>query len=303
MDWGDLRYVLAVARAGSALRAAQQLGVNQTTVLRRLEALEATFGVPLFERRRTGQKLTPVGERVLRSAEAIEQNMQDLMSAVDAHRRSLSGSIRLTTSESLAARLIAPCLRSFRELHPDVTVELLVTDERVDLARGQADVALRASSSPQGAGVVARRLPDSHWTVYCSRAYAAEHGVPKNRDEIPNFDVVGMEGRMAQLEGSRWLAEAAAGAPIRCRSNSLTNLVSNLKGGLGLGALPTIVGDAEPDLVRCFPPPPELSSEMWLIVREEVRGHPHVRAFADHVATYIREIVNAADAAHARGRD
>src|SRR5690606_40164036 len=119
------------------------------------------------------------------------------------------------------------------------------------------------------------------------------------REDIHRFDIVGMEGRMAQLEGWRWLAAAAGGGPIRCRSNSLTNLVSNLKGGLGLGALPTIVGDAEPELMRCLAPPPELCSQMWLIVREEVRAHAHVRALADHLARYIRDIVNAADTAAA----
>lgn len=295
VDWSDLRYVLAVARAGSALRAAQHLGVNQTTVLRRLEALETTLGLPLFERRRSGHKLTPAGEQVAAVAEKFEFEIQGLHSALGAQRRALSGAVRLTTSESLAARLIAPFLRSFRERHPDIAVELVVTDERLDLARGDADIAVRASSRPQGAGIVARRLPDAHWTIYCSRAYAAEKGMPKCREEIPNFDIVGMEGRMAQLEGWRWLAAAAAGAPIRCRCNSLTNLVSNLKGGLGLGALPTIVGDAEPDLVRCLPPPRELSSEMWLVVREEVRSHAHIRAFADHLAAYIRDIVSEAD--------
>lgn len=299
MEWGDLRYVLAVARHGSALRAAERLGVNQTTVLRRLDALEATLGVPLFERRRSGQTLTPAGRLVLQAAERMEREAQDLESALNARRRTLSGAVRLTTSESLAARLISPCLRSFQQLHPDVVVELLVADERLDVARGEADVALRAGSSPQGGGIVARRLPDAHWTIYCARAYAAERGMPSRREEIHEYDIVGMEGPMAKLEGWRWLAAAAAGAPVRCRSNSLTNLVSNLKAGLGLGALPTIVGDAEPDLVRCLPPPPELTSQMWLIVREEVKAHPHVRALADHVAGYIREIVRTADRAKA----
>jgi len=295
VDWGDLRFVLAVARTGSALRAAQHLGVNQTTVLRRVEALEATLGLPLFERRRSGHKLTPQGELVVAVAERFEREAQDLLNVLGAQRRTLSGSVRLTTSESLAARLIAPCLRSFRERHPDVTVELIVADERLDIARGEADIALRASSRPEGAGIVARRLPDAHWTIYCSASYAAERGMPAGREDIPKFDIVGMEGRMAQLEGWRWLAASADGAPVRCRSNSLTNLVSNLKAGLGLGALPTIVGDAEPDLVRCFPPPSELSSEMWLIVREEVRSHAHVHALADHLASYVRDIASPAD--------
>jgi DNA-binding transcriptional LysR family regulator len=291
VEWDDLRFVLAVARTGSAVRAAKQLGVHQTTVLRRLDALEAALGAPLFERQRSGQTLTHAGQLAVGAAERMEQEAQGLASALAAQQRSLTGSVRMTTSESLAGRLVTPCLREFHRLHPGVSIELIVSDERLDIARGDADVALRANSRPEGGGIVARRLPDAEWTVYCSRSYAAERGAPADRASIPGHDIVGMEGRMAQLPGSIWLAESAPGAPIRCRSNSLTNLVLNLKAGLGLGALPTLVGDAEPDLMRCFAPPPELHSEMWLIAREEVRAHPHVRAFTDFLACYIRDTV------------
>lgn len=294
MDWGNLRYVLAVARAGSALRAAQDLGVNQTTVLRRLSALEAAVGAPVFERRRSGHKLTPVGERVLEAAERMEFEAQSLLSVLAAQRRTLAGSVRLTTSESLAAALIAPCLRAFQLLHPEVTVELLVTDERLDVARGNADVALRASSAPLGAGIVARRMPDVRWTVYCGRSYAAERTPPRTAEEIAGHPVVGMEGRLAQLEGWQWLAARTSAASVRCRSNSLTNLVFNLKGGLGLGILPTIIGDADQELMRCIPPP-ELRSQMWLIVREEIKAHAHVRAFTEYLAKYVRDAVRASE--------
>jgi DNA-binding transcriptional LysR family regulator len=148
---------------------------------------------------------------------------------------------------------------------------------------------LRAGSRPEGAGIAARRLPDAEWTIYCSHSYAAERGAPGSREEIPGHDIVGMEGRMAQLGGWLWLAASAPATPIRYRSNSLVNLVSNLKGGLGLGALPTLIGDKEAELQRCFAPPPELAAELWLIVREEIKGHPHVRAFADYLACNIRE--------------
>ncbi len=296
VEWGDLRFVLAVARAGSALRAAQTLGVNQTTVLRRLDALESSLGAPVFERRRSGHMLTPIGKLVFEAAERIECEADGLVSAIAAQRRTLSGSVRLTTSESLAARLIAPCLRTFQHLHPDVTVELLVTDERLDVARGQADVAVRAGSRPHGGGIVARRLPDAHWTLYCGHTYAAERGFPKCREEISRHAVVGMEGRLSSLDAWQWLAAAAAEGSTRCRSNSLTNLVSNLKGGLGLGMLPTMIGDAEPELMRCFPPPPGLAAEMWLLVREDVKTHAHVRAFADFLAAYIKDTLRASEA-------
>jgi DNA-binding transcriptional LysR family regulator len=171
-------------------------------------------------------------------------------------------------------------------------VELLIADERLDIARGEADVALRAGSAPEGGGIVARRLPDAHWTVYCSRGYAAENGAPQDRSAVRGHAIVGLDGQMGRLPAWLWLKESAPDAVIRFRSNSLVNLVSNLKAGLGLGVLPTMIGDAEPELMRCFPPPPQLLSEMWLIVREEIKAQPHVRALTDFLASYIRGIMS-----------
>jgi len=293
VEWDDLRYVLAVARTGSALRAAKLLNVNQTTVLRRLDAFEETLGIPLFERQKSGQTLTLAGKTVVAAAERMEQEALGIESALAAQQRSLSGSVRVTTSETIAARIVAPSLREFQKLHPGVSVEVIISDERLDIARGDADVALRANSRPEGAGIVARRMPDAEWTVYCSRGYAAERGAPANRDEIPGHDIVGMEGRMATLPGWQWLAASAPQTQIRCRCNSLTNLVVNLKAGLGVGALPTLIGDMEPELQRCFAPPQELNAEMWLIVREEVKTHPHVRAYTDFLACYVRDTASA----------
>jgi DNA-binding transcriptional LysR family regulator len=288
MNWDDLRYVLAIARAGSALRAAEQLGVNQTTVLRRLDAIEAALGIPLMERRRSGQTLTAAGLRAAEAAERVEREVQHLQDALSADQRAISGRVRLTTSESLANRLVAPSLLAFRAQHPHVLIELITSDQRLDVARGEADVALRAGSSPEGAGIVARRMPDNYWTVYASRGYAAERGLPASRAEIAGHDIVGLEGQLARLEGWRWLAQSAPGDAVKVRSNSLVTLIHNLKAGLGLGALPILFGDAEPDLVRCFDPPEDLRAELWLIVRESLKDQPHVRAVTDFLAAHIR---------------
>lgn len=291
MHWDDLRYVLAVARTGSALRAGEQLGVNQTTVLRRLDAIEATAGGPLFERRRSGQMLTATGQLAAEAAERMEQEVRALLDALSAQQRALTGSVRLTTSEGLAGRLVTPCMRAFRARHPGVSIELIISDQRLDLARGEADVALRANSRPEGAGIVARRMPDVDWTIYCSRAYASEHGMPESREAIRGHDIVGWEGPMARLAGWQWLVASAPDAVIRFRSNSFVNLVANLRAGLGVGALPTIIADVEPELVRCFPPPPELRAEVWLVVREAVKDHPHIRALTDFLADHLRKTI------------
>lgn len=289
VDWNDLKYVLAIARTGSASRAAEQLGVNQTTVLRRIDALEAQLGAALFERRRTGQTPTAAGQRAFEAAARIDDEIGALVSDLAAQRRTLEGSVRLTTSESMAYRLVTPCLRAFHELHPGVSVELIAHDEPLDVARGEADVALRAGFPPEGAGIVARRLPDTGWTVFCSQAYAAERGMPRSSEDIADHPVVGFEGRMNALPGWRWLTAAAPGAQVRVRGNSMISMIFNLKAGLGVGPLPCIIGDGEPELVRCFPLPKEIRSEMWLIVRESLRNEPHVRAFADFLADYIRK--------------
>jgi DNA-binding transcriptional LysR family regulator len=228
------------------------------------------------------------------TAERIERETRGLENALAARRRTLTGTVRLTTSDGLAMRFIAPCMRDFQALYPGVLVELVATDERLDIAAGEADVALRAGSRPEGGGVVARRLPDVDWTIYCSRAYAAERGAPSCSASLRTHEVVGFEGRLTGLLAWRWLAQAVPDAIFRFRSNSFVSMVSNLKAGLGIGPLPTIIGDAEPELVRCFPPPAELRDELWLIVREDLKNQPHVRALSDFLAGHVRETFAAA---------
>lgn len=288
MDWGDLRFVLEVGRSGSALSAAKVLGVNQTTVIRRVGQIECDLGVRLFERQRSGYRPTEAGLKVMEAAVAVEREVQALAHGLEAEQRAMTGIVRLTTSETLANRLMPPALAQFQARHAGVTVELITDDRRLDLARGEADIALRAGSRPEGAGIVARRMPDAAWRLYCSRNYAAKHGVPTRREELSRHAIIRLEGHMGNLPPSIWLAEATADAVVRFRSNSLTNLVSNLRAGLGIAMLPILVGDGEPDLVPCLPPLPELDSELWLIVREDLRAAPHVRAFADFLAEFVR---------------
>jgi molybdate transport repressor ModE-like protein len=289
MEWDDLRFVLAVARTGSASRAARELGVDQTTVLRTVDLLETTLGTSLFERRKSGQTPTPAGKLVADAAERMEKEVRTLENALATKRRIVNGAVRLTTSDGLAARFVTPSMRAFQALYPGVSVELIATDERLDLAAGEADVALRGSSRPEGAGIVAQRMPDILWTIYSSPTYRAERGIPSCREALREHEIVGFEGRLTGLPGWRWLAEAVPDAVVRFRSSSFVSMVSNLKAGLGVGPLPTIIGDDEPGLVRCFPPPAELRDELWLIVREELKSEPHVRALTDFLASYIRD--------------
>jgi DNA-binding transcriptional LysR family regulator len=289
-NWDNFRFVLAVARMGSALRAARALGVDQTTVVRRISQMEDSFGGILFERRQSGLQITPLGERIATAAARVESEIMALENAWHAEQRVVSGTVRFTCSESFANAVMVPCLREFRRRYPDIVVSLISDDRHLDLARGEADVALRAGSRPEGAGIIARRMPDTAWNVYCSCAYAKEHGHPETADALNGHLVVGMEGAMDNLSPPRWLARMTPNSAVAARSNSLSNLVSALKAGLGVAMLPCFIGDAESELKRCLRPIGELNSETWLILREDLRHTPHVRAFTDFVAAYVQSL-------------
>jgi DNA-binding transcriptional LysR family regulator len=288
-DWDDLRHFLAVARAGSTLGGAKLLGVNQTTCARRVAALEASVGARLFERRQAGYRLTEAGHRVLAHAERVEAEVGALAEAMQAERRRLTGRLRVTAAESLANLVLTPFLAGFRDAHPDVRVDLIVIDRKLSVGRGEADIALRAGPQPETAGVAARRICHLAWTVYGARGYAARHGLPRDLAGLAGHAVMGGEGGIARASGLL-AVEQAPGVEVVSRSDSLTNIAAAVAAGLCLAPLPCMIGDPMPGLQRCFPPRPELGGELWLVVREALREEPHVRAFLDALAAFLRPL-------------
>ena len=208
-DWNDLRAFLAVARHGSAAAAAPELKVNQTTVVRRLEALEVALGVQLIERSPTGSRLTWAGTRLLAQAERVSVEADGVVRLAQALTRELSGVLRLTSVDLVANNLVIPALTEFRALHPGVTVELITGRELLDIARGEADVAIRSATSLEDSDLVSRKLLDVPFGVVCSRAYAAEHGAPAGPRDLASHRLVGGTGHLAELPILVWMAEQA----------------------------------------------------------------------------------------------
>lgn len=301
LDWDDLRFVLALARAGSALGAARQLGVNQTTITRRIAHLETVIGANLLERHRQGQRLTALGQQVAQTAEIMEAQVLHLSSELTARRRAVEGVVRFTCPETIANHLLAPWLGSFRDRYPDVLIEVINADVLLDLGKGEADVAMRIGAPPSGAGIVARRLPDCPWTAYSSRTYARLSGKPQSPAELAGHALVGLEGLQARLPSAVWFAQEVGADRIKIRCNSLSNVVHSLRAGLGVGMLPCVIGDTEAELERCFPPVAELNAQTWLIVREAVKSSAHVRAFVDFIAARLSaELLGRRDTPDAR---
>ena len=285
-DWDDLRFFLAVARTGTTLRAASKLGFSQPTVVRRISALEGRCGLKLFDRGPTGYSLTDAGRAIVPIAERAEAEMQGVKDAITCWRERGSETIRLTLPDAFDGFLL-PLLQSYREAWPQVQVQILSSFRRLDLGRGEADMAVRVGEQPDSDALLVRPMPPAGWTVYAARSYAARAGLPASADDIRCHPIIAGEGPVKTLPSVQWLERAAVGSPIMLRCNSVAALQSAIRAGVGLSILPCIFGERDPDLVRCFPPVRELTVPIWLVTRRELCRLPHVRALFEEISRQL----------------
>jgi DNA-binding transcriptional LysR family regulator len=288
-DWNDLKAFLAVARGGSTLAAAKALYVNQTTVARRVEGLEGALALKLFERGQSGSRLTEAGRDLLAEAEKVERAALEFESRAQAHQRGMTGAIRVTCIELMANLTLMPALGEFRRQYPDVRVDLIASDDPLDIEAGEADVAIRTGVALATSSLVARKLVDYTFRLYCSRDYAARKGVPKAPAELADHDLIGGEGNMERMPAIIWMFEQAGGKPPASRSNTLANVIAAVSAGLGVCALPSVIGDADPNLVRCSEVIECGTSSSWIVTRRDLKDTPRVRAFIDFIVPYLQQ--------------
>ena len=295
LDWNDLRYFLAVARDGSTLAAARALRVSQTTVARRIAALEQALGFPLFEKRQAGYALTPAGDELLDKAQAVEAAATAFSNAAVAHTRDLSGIVCLTTEEVYAITLLAPLLIELRQLHPDIRIDIDTSQTVRDLGAGEADISLRSTTQKhQPAGVVGRQVCVDDWALYCSRDYAERNGVPGNAEELRGHPIIGGGGGNLWIHYQAWLQSLGLEEQVAMHHATSGGLLSGVRSGFGIAVLPCIVADADPDLQQCFPPREGHGRMLWLFTHDRVRHTPRVRAVIDflyeRLSRHAREV-------------
>lgn len=285
-DWDDLKSFLAVAETGSTLAAAQALRVSQTTVARRIAALEAATGLNLFERRQAGYALTPVGEAMLASAMAVRDAADRFGEAAGARSRDAGGTVSVTVMEIFAITILPPILRDLRAAHPEIHIHLDTSDEPRDLAAGAADIAIRSSKQPAGAGLVGRRIADNSWTVYCSRDYADRHGIPHSREQLATHPFIGGGGGVWEPYLA-WLRQYRLEDSVVMQYDTASGLLAGVRAGMGLTVLPAFLADREPDLIRCIPPKTEDTTGLWLLTHERLRRVPRIRIVLDFLANAL----------------
>jgi DNA-binding transcriptional LysR family regulator len=187
----------------------------------------------------------------------------------------------VTTLESVANHILTPLLSEFIEQYPDIKVELIATNKRLNLVRGDADIAIRACRTPTQSGIVIRKLADDQWKLYCSRAYAEKRGIPGCAYDLDKHVLIGADGEFAKLDPFVWLTKIGVRARVRSVCSNLANMLAAIEASHGVGPLPNSIGIPR-DLVECFAMP-DFKLGIYLVTRESLKDVPRVKAFTKFI--------------------
>jgi len=246
LDWNDLRYFLAAARAGTLAGAARALGVKHSTVSRRLTALEQAVRAALVIRGENGVRLTPLGESLVARAEAVERSILDLQAVSQAAR------IRVAVPPGfvdLFKVYLPELMARLCRARPGTSLEFISGFRPVDLAKGEADLAVRIGPITDET-LVARKVGELGWSLYASGDYLKRRPAPANPRDLAGHEVLGFRAEHDTRPGARWLAEHGRGANIVLRHRAIDDTVAATAAGVGLAVLPCVLADREPGLQR-----------------------------------------------------
>jgi DNA-binding transcriptional LysR family regulator len=282
LDWNDLRYFLRAAQAQTLAGAARAMGVEHTTVGRRLTALERSLGAPVFFRGPEGLRLTPLGEQLIPLVTEVERAVSAVRRAATAQ----AGRVRLAVPSGFT-RLFTAGLGQLCLDHPGLSLELVSGSRPADLKRGEADLAIR-SGPVADKELTARKLCESGFSLYASEAYLARRAAPRDPNDLTGHDVIAYDQSLAAVPAAKWIEERAASATVVFRSREMTDMLAAACGGAGLAVLPCMLGDGEPALRR-LTPDVIARRTLSLIYRREAKLSKHVRAVIDFVVKVMRQ--------------
>lgn len=283
MDWNDLRYIKAIADTGSVTDAAKQLEVHQSTVFRRLNTLEKSLGVRLFERFPSGYVMTAAGEDFCQAAERIEADIAALNRRISGQDLRPSGTIRVTMTDALLVGLLAPCLAEFRLAYPEIELEILVSKQVLNLTKRDADIAIRTTKQPLET-LVGRRVASVATAVYGSKEYLRTR---HNLGDLDRHDWIGFDESVIDSATARWLKHTVPNVKFHYRLDTCMGLFAAVKENAGLALLSCYIGDRDPNLDRLSSPILELEKDLWILTHEDLRYVTRISTFIDFVASFL----------------
>ena len=288
LAWDDFRLVKAVAEERTLPKAATRLGVNHSTVFRRLSQIEEALGVALFERHRTGYALTSAGEEMVGVAESLEAGITGFTRKLAGQELKPAGELRVTTNDTLLSGLLTPLLAKFCREYPGITLDIILSNQALNLSKRDADVAIRATDKPPET-LVGRRAAKIAWALY-----GRKDEFPRSRrvdlSSLQQRLWVSLGDNLAGLQTVQFLRQHIRPERVVYKVNTVLGLTEAVEAGIGIGHLPCFIADPRPSLVRIGPRDPAFGTALWLLTHPDLRHSPRVRVFLDFLAVEIGKI-------------
>ena len=286
LDWDDLRIFLAVARGRRVAAAARTLGVDPTTIGRRLARLSEQMNAVLFETVGGERQLTERGHALLAHAEVIESAALAAVGEVTGDSQRLSGQVRLSVAEGFATWVLAPELPAFHRAHPGIRLDLITASGFLNPSKREADMAVMLAR-PRHGQLVAAKLGDYRLSLFASRAYLAEHAEPEGIEALGRHSLIGYVPEFIYSPELDYLSEIGAGLEPALRSTSINVQHRLIAGGAGIGVLPRFIGDRDPGLVRVLADRVEIKRSFWMVTHSDLRRLARI----DAVNRWLRQCV------------
>jgi DNA-binding transcriptional LysR family regulator len=277
---GDLQILLALVRGGTLAAAGDRLAVDASTVFRSLQRVERGLGRPLFERTRSGYLATELAMHLAEHAEQMEAALEAARSSVEAAPARISGTVRITTTDTILHGLVAPALQSLQTAHPLLSYELHTGNELASLTHRDADIAVRATKRPP------QHLVGKHVGPIRVAVYTAKRGaVRKFADvEAGKSDWIAPDDALPEHPSVVWRKRHFPKSAPRYRVNSILSVLELVALGLGVGIVPIFLADGRKDVVRLTEPIDECETDLWLLTHPEARHLRRVGAVYAHLA-------------------
>jgi DNA-binding transcriptional LysR family regulator len=285
-QWDDVRFFLAVAREGSLSAAARALDVGHVTVGRRIALLEKRLGVTLLNKTPDGFATTSAGEAILRQCMAMESAALDVERTAAGRDSRVAGSVRVTATEALAYQVVVPAVAALRQAHPELQVDLTVGVRSLDIARRDADLAIRLAR-PSASDLVCRKLGEMGFSLYASPRYLARSGRPLRGRGMAGYDLVTFTGAPAATSPF-FMGESLEGARIALRCDNPLMQLRAVANEAGIAELACFLGDASPGLVRVWPHEPPARRTAWLIIHQDMRRSARIKAVSGAIGDAFR---------------
>jgi DNA-binding transcriptional LysR family regulator len=282
LSWDEFRLVKSIAEARSLVGAAEMLGVNHSTVFRRLAAIEAAVGARLFERSRAGYEPTVAGEEMIALASTMAESVLEFERRVAGRDIKPTGELSVTTPEAIGQHFMPAIVAQFQTQNPGIVVELILSNQALNLSRRDADIAIRLTNDPPET-LVGRRICTARWSVYGQRDLIARLGADAT-DTVP---FVGYGDNFGSGPGRRWIGANIHPGRLVAKANSAHCMFQLALQGFGATLLPCFLGDSCPDLTRVGHLLPELDLGLWMLTHSDLRRSARVRAFMDFVGAEL----------------